>query len=122
MSEPIIDPAATVDDQPPPVTTDPEQTGAPSQGGIGRTLREGQAKGGPLDGRDVVSRYPKGIVAVDRANDLAWIYDYTPEVPAGDASWQPGQFVVRDEAGLLLDAEKRWTAAEGADYDVVAVG
>ena len=48
---------------------------------------------------------------------LAWIYDFVGAVPDGGNAFQ-----VRDSAGVTLDDEKRWAAAEGAGYDVVAVG
>lgn len=86
----------------------------PSDGRASRELYEGDASGGPLNGQHLVSRFPKGVVAVDKQNSKAWIYDFV----AGDPT-APGRFVVRDEAGVSLEDEKRWAAAEGADYDVV---
>lgn len=96
MSEPIEDPSADRRD---------------------RELFQGAAAGGPLDGQDLTSRFAKGVVAVDKAGGKAWIYDYHAPGESVDA-----RFTVRDSDGMSLDDEKRWAAAEGADYDVVAVG
>lgn len=82
----------------------------PSPDRAARKLHQGAARGGPLHDREVVSRYPKGFVAVDLDAGTAWIYDYTD-----------GAFRVREPEGRPLDDERRWHAAEGADYDVVAV-
>lgn len=31
--------------------------------------------GGPLDGRSMISRTPEGFLAVDKANNRAWLYE-----------------------------------------------
>lgn len=74
-----------------------------------RTLFEGIAQGGPFDGLQLVSRCPQGVLAVDKPNAKAWVYNFVD-----------GKFQVRGEA-MTLDNEKRWIAANGDDYDVLAV-
>lgn len=76
-----------------------------------KTLYEGLCVGGPVDGRIVASRFPRGILVVDRSNDRCWIYDY-------DA----GRFTVRETEGRPLNRDKRMYAAlEDRDFDVLAV-
>lgn len=85
---------------------------APTQEDMERAHRElytGVALGGPLGTEDVVSRFPRGLVCVDKVERKAWIYDYTVD----------GNFLCRDDNGMPLDDEKRWAAAEGVEYDVV---
>lgn len=80
-----------------------------------RELCVGVAVAGPLDGQEVTSRFPKGVVVVSKSEGKAWIYDY-------DNSSGQSRFLVRDRGQSRdLDNEKRWSAAEGAEYDVVAV-
>lgn len=81
-----------------------------------RQLYEGPGVGGPLDQAILTSRFPQGIVAVDKPTGRAWIYDYAP---AGEGA--PARFTARDATGESLDDAKRWRAADGGDYDVVAV-
>lgn len=95
MSEPISDPS-------------PERAA--------RNLHEGTAHGGPLDGKEVTSRFWKGVVAIDMPAGKAWIYDYTPASES-----EPARFTVREADGRTLDEERRWHAAEGGDFDVLAV-
>lgn len=78
--------------------------------------KTGQCFGGPLDGQERSSRYPKGFLLVDRQQGLCWLYD-APEGQAG--------FVCRDPAGepLVEDPNanrNRWRAAEEFSYDVLA--
>jgi hypothetical protein len=77
-------------------------------------LFEGFARGGPLDGTEQQSRFPKGFLLVDKANNRCWIYDF-----AG------GEFVVREEEGAELVSDptashNRFRAAEERSYDVRA--
>lgn len=72
------------------------------------------ALGGPLNGEEVISRFYKGLVAVDKAKGLCWIYDYV------DVPWDE-HFQVREEDGRQADTYRRWQAADGFDYDVIAV-
>src|ERR1700752_1072356 len=39
----------------------------------------GQCVGGPMDGQQGESRFPKGFVLIDRPNSAAWVYDYNVE-------------------------------------------
>lgn len=78
-----------------------------------RHTYEGPAIGGPLatEGDEVViSRFPKGIVAVSNAQNKAWIYDYAE-----------GKFVCRDEDGDELDQDRAFVTAEQPVFEVVAV-
>lgn len=89
----------------------------PNAARAARALHEGPAVGGPLDGHPLVSRFPLGVLAVDRSSGRAWIYDYQATGEGADA-----RFTCRDAAGVELDDDKRFTTADGAAYDVVAVG
>jgi len=74
-------------------------------------MMTGIARGGPLDGEELISRYPGGLLVVDRLTGRAWLYDWT-----GDG------FVLRAgyEGGAALDEEGRIRAADEPDYDVIA--
>jgi hypothetical protein len=67
----------------------------------------GTARGGPYDGLRLVSRFPSGILLVDRPDGWALVYDY-----------DDGEFHARENADL--DDDGRWQAAEGCTYDVRA--
>lgn len=79
-------------------------------------LYEGRCIGGPLHGREMVSRFPKGLLLVHKPAEMCWLYD-----------WDDSQKVFRvrvDSAGGIwrdLDTAKRLQAAEEFDYDVVAM-
>jgi hypothetical protein len=81
-------------------------------------LFAGPATGGPVDGRHLHSRCPKGILVADRPTRRVWIYDYTP----GPLSAQLGVFVAREPDGRSEDVDRRWRAALEPDFDVVALG
>ncbi len=75
----------------------------------------GPCTGGPLDGQTLISRYPKGVLVVNRPTDSAWVYD-----------WDGTKFAARsDEPDELVedgDADKnRWRAALEGNYDVMAL-
>lgn len=77
-------------------------------------LFEGFARGGPLDGTEQQSRFPKGFLLVDRPNNRCWLYDFAE-----------GEFVCRDEEGVELVSDpsashNRFRAAEERSYDVRA--
>lgn len=40
------------------------------------TLFEGLGVGGPMDGREIESRYPGGVVFVSKPTNRAWVYDF----------------------------------------------
>src|SRR4026209_1556969 len=42
----------------------------------GAELYTGQAVGGPLDGEMLSSRFPNGVLVVDKSNSLVHIYDF----------------------------------------------
>jgi len=77
-------------------------------------LNKGLAHGGPMHELEVSSRYPKGILVVDRPNNLAWLYDWSEEAKV---------FNIRlgYENGQTLDYDSRIRAAEEPDYDVRAL-
>lgn len=76
-----------------------------------KQLFEGVCVGGPLDGRDGQSRFPRGFVLIDKPGQRAWIYDRQ-----GDGECAP--FYVREADGRSLDDTLRWAAAESSDWDV----
>lgn len=67
------------------------------------------ARGGPLDGRQATSRFPKGFLLVHKPNGICWIYDATPDCWAARGDAEP------------WDRARSRTAADGADYDVLAL-
>lgn len=73
----------------------------------------GNIAGGPAPypGHLLVSRFPAGVLLVDKPAARAWILDF-------DAAG--GLYRCRDDAGSPLDAAGRWRAAEGADWEVRA--
>lgn len=91
----------------------------PDQEGMDhRPIWNGPCIGGPMDGRDGVSRFPRGFLLVDRASNTAWVYDYLP----GDQS-----FLVRTSEGAPLmenrdrsGSKNRYRAAEESEFDVIA--
>lgn len=69
----------------------------------------GSAMGGPYSGLPLISRFPKGILLVDRPNNQAWVLDYEPGASL---------FIARDPEEL--DTDGLWHAAEQDDFDVRA--
>jgi len=86
---------------------------APTTPSGNAVLRVGLAWGGPLGGKELVSRYDEGILAIDMANRRCWIYDY---------DFQAMRFVVRENEGRMLVDVLRMSTAEEGRYDIVAVG
>jgi hypothetical protein len=102
-------------------------------------LYSGIAVGGPLDGRVIEGRFPKGVVFVSKPTDRAWIYDLLLEDgrfyarPVGfDAAWDEMSTEQRLEVfrntvlsgvdpARELDSQKIWAAAEGGSYEVRAL-
>ncbi len=68
---------------------------------------KGVCHGGPMDGMEGHSRYPKGFVLMDAVDSRAWVYDRH-----GDG------YVAR--AVEPLDSERAEKAANEANYDVRA--
>jgi hypothetical protein len=66
--------------------------------------------GGPLDGREAASRFPKGFLLVDKSNGQCWLYD-------ADAD----KWVLRDGYPQVWDPQRSYSAADGSDYDVRAL-
>lgn len=75
-----------------------------------KTLYIGQCIGGPMDGQQGESRFPKGFMLIDRPNSAAWVYDYDPESAI---------FTAREQD--IHDNMRTQKAAEGIDYDVRAL-
>jgi hypothetical protein len=67
----------------------------------------GVCHGGPMDGMEGQSRFPKGFVLMDEADSRAWVYDRHGEA-----------FIARQVDNL--DRERAKKAAEEANYDVRA--
>lgn len=75
---------------------------------------EYQAQQGPMDGEMLPRREHsgvKGILLVDKPDQWCWLYDWNEDL---------AKYVCRNPIGMSLDDERRWTAAESGDYDVVA--
>lgn len=76
-------------------------------------LYEGRCVGGPLDGRDAESRFPKGFIYVDVPGERVWVYDYREESPS-----VPAAFIAREVDNLSRPKAEK--AAAGSTYDVRA--
>lgn len=70
----------------------------------------GQCVGGPMNGQQGESRFPKGFVLIDRPNSAAWVYDYDPNSNTFTAGEQD-----------IHDKERGRKAAEEANYDIRAL-
>jgi hypothetical protein len=62
------------------------------------------------------SRFPRGLLLVDRPAAKVWIYDYTPG-PFGE---HLGAFTAREPEGRAEDVPSRFRAALEPEYDVVS--
>lgn len=73
----------------------------------------GTCQGGPppYPGKLLVSRYPSGVLLVDKVAMRAWVFDL-------DAAG--GLLRCRDDAGAPVDEAGRWRASEGDTYEVRA--
>lgn len=87
-------------------TVDSEETDPDSE----KTLYIGQCVGGPMDGEEGQSRFPKGFVLIDKPNSRAWVYDFEEST---------GVFTARSQD--VHDMQRANHAAEGSDYDVRAL-
>jgi hypothetical protein len=81
-----------------------------------RPKYNGPCIGGPMDKREMSSRFPKGFLLVDRPTQTCWVYDWLP----GDQS-----FLVRISDGEPLvedrdEPKNRYRAAEESEFDVIA--
>lgn len=65
----------------------------------------------PYTGRLLISRYPAGVLLIDRPGRLAWLLDFDPD---------GGTYRSRTDVGMALDDAARWRAAEGPDFEVRA--
>ena len=74
-------------------------------------LYEGTARGGPLDGQEVGSRFPKGFAYADPVDNRVWIYEWVEEEKL---------FRARNDEAMELDRDKLEKAAREASYDVRA--
>lgn len=69
--------------------------------------------GGPLDGVEFTSRYPKGVVVVNRRARQVVIYDWNGITLAARNNGRP-------ELELTAGPKNRYRAALEPNYDVVA--
>jgi hypothetical protein len=65
----------------------------------------------PYPGKLLVSRFPSGVLLVDRVAGQAWVLDFDPS---------GGIYRCRDSAGAPLDESGRLRAAEEPNYEVRA--
>ncbi len=65
----------------------------------------------PYPGRLLVSRFPAGVLLLDKPAGRAWLLDLDP---AG------GVYRCRDTSGMPIDDAARWRAADGARWEVRA--
>jgi hypothetical protein len=75
-------------------------------------MYKGMCLGGPLDGQEARSRFPKGFLLVDKPANECWIYE-----------WEGGVFTVRDSEPMVVQTigdKNRYRAAEESNYDVLA--
>jgi hypothetical protein len=106
-----IDPAdlaAELDDEPPDDLADDE--GEYDDEDL--ETYEGTARGGPIDGQTVVSRFPKGFLLVDMEQQQVWLYDRTDD----------GSFQARSNGPVAMQDDgddNRWRAADEDEYDIL---
>jgi hypothetical protein len=102
-------------------------------------LYAGLAIGGPMDGREVESRYPGSVLFVSKPTNKAWVYDYYAEStrfilrPVGyDAFWdgmsdQNKMNILQDttfsgvDGTRELDREAASLAADSSNTEVQAL-
>ena len=77
---------------------------------------QGMCSGGPLDGQEAASRFPRGFLLVDKPAGTSWLYDWT-----GD------RFTVRREEPMPVQdgpadspGDSRYRAAAEPFFDVLA--
>lgn len=74
--------------------------------------------GGPLNGKEVQSRFPKGFLLVNRPEKQIALYDLSPvgtwQVRQDNDTWRMPE--ITDEA----EAKNRYRAALEPNYDVLA--
>ncbi|MFI7608908.1 hypothetical protein ACIBTV_27860 [Micromonospora sp. NPDC049366] len=77
---------------------------------------QGACVGGPMDGQQAVSRFPRGFLLVDKPAGECWLYD-----------WRDGGFHVRDAAPMPVQdgpadgpGDSRYRAAAEPFFDVLA--
>jgi hypothetical protein len=103
------------------------------------TLYQGLAIAGPMDGKQVESRYPGGVLFVSKPTSKCWLYDYYPESgrfivrPVGyDSFWDElsdvqKMTILQDtvlsgmDSTRELDYENRLAAAESMNTEVRAL-
>ncbi len=81
------------------------------------TLFKGTAVGGPLNGKDLNSRYPGGLIVVSTHLALSGVYKYTEAVRQGAKPC----FVYEESPIYATDGEALQKAAEGNEYDVRSI-
>lgn len=77
-------------------------------------LYTGTAIGGPMNGEELISRYPKGVLVVDREANRCWVYKLTGVT----------YFLERDDDGseerTIVELKLENTAINEFDYDVIS--
>lgn len=81
------------------------------------------AKGGPLDGQRIISRFPNGFLLVEKPTGLVWFYDSDHIVePSPDSGTKQPGWTMRPGSPFTWDTVLSHQAAEGNRYDVIAHG
>jgi len=73
-----------------------------------RSLFQGKATGGPLDGQEIESRFPAGLIVIDRAQKLSGVYHRQHDKG----------FVYVEDNSWVNDRSKLDQAAASADFDI----
>lgn len=100
----LADQAAEPDEEPAPGAADAPDAGE------GATFI-GRCHGGPWDGTQGETRFPKGFLLIHMPTRRLWIYDRRPD----------GDFYVRETEPAELQEDgpdNRWRAADEGDFDI----
>ncbi len=79
----------------------------------GRAIHAGFCIGGPLDGQEASSRFPRGFLLVDKPAGVCWLYDWRDD----------GYFAARSDDAQPCHTDgpdNRYRAADEGDFDVIA--
>lgn len=71
--------------------------------------------GGPLDGQQMISRFPAGFLLVEKPTGLVWIYDHSLQVE--NPNW-----TMRDGSPFVWNRQMSANAADDSFFDVIALG
>lgn len=73
-----------------------------------RVLFHGRAIGGPLDGQEINSRFPDGLIVVNVARKTSGIYRYADNKT----------FIYHEDQSYINNPTKLEQVANGADFDI----